>query len=549
MGTTRARHARRRGGSPQALLAAIVLSGFGSAAAFGESRPSDMRPAAKAAGKSAAEPSRKEARPSAAATLPAASLRPDEIGGFASGHVQIRLAPGVSTHRLADGRWTLRRGGGAGDLAVAAIFESAGISAIVPSLSRPPANAALAAQLGLDRFVRAEVPLGSDTRAIAATLGRLGGWIERAEIDGIGGIAGGGSFPPDDPLFPMQWHLRNTGQTVNGVAGSIGSDIDPAAAWARTTGSPEIVVAVLDSGINPHPELEGRLLEGWNVPQGSTSTLDGCASHGTHVSGILGARGDNALGVAGLDWQVRLLPVVVVNPCSGLESMVADGLVFATDAGADIANMSLQYSVGSDLLRTAVRYASDSGVILVAASGNSGASNLSFPARWAETIAVGGSTNLDARWPSSNYGSNLSLVAPAESIRSLVGFDLYGNKTGTSMAAPQVSGTISLMLAANPRLCVGRIRAILEETAEDLGAAGYDLFTGHGRLSAGAAVAAVPPPADLDGDCVVDGADLAAMLAAWGPCGEAGSCEADLDGSGSVDGGDLAVLLTNWTGN
>lgn len=489
-----------------------------------------------------------KARPSRPATPPAAvAAGMDEVGGHASGHVQVRLAPGVAPLRRADGRWTLRRGAGEGDPAIAALLDSLGVAAIVPSLSRPPADAALSSRLGLDRFVRMEVPLGSDTRAIAATLMRRGEWIEHAEIDGIGGVAGGG-FPPDDPLFPMQWHLQNNGQSVNGVPGSVGSDIDPAAAWARTTGSPEIVVAVLDSGVNPHPELAGRILEGWNVPQGSTSTLDGCVSHGTHVSGILGARGGNAVGVAGLDWQVRLLPVVVVNPCSGLESMLADGLVFATDAGADIANMSLQYSVGSDLLRTAVRYASDSGVILVAASGNAGASSLSFPARWAETIAVGGSTNLDARWASSNYGTNLALLAPGEAIRSLVGFDQYGNKNGTSMAAPQVSGTISLMLAANPRLCVGRIRAILEETAEDLGTPGYDLFTGHGRLSAGAAVAAVPPPADLDGDCLVDGADLAAMLSAWGPCGGSASCEADLDGNGSVDGGDLAILLGAWGG-
>lgn len=484
--------------------------------------------------------------PRAAAPAPAAP-RVDEVGGHASGHLHLRLSRGVSPHRLEDGRWTLRRDG-AGDLAVASAFASARVSAIVPALSRAPADAALAARLGLDRFVRVEVPAGSDTLALAAELGRLRGWVELAEVDGIGGIAGGAEFPPNDPLFPMQWHLQNSGQAVNGVPGSVGSDIDPAAAWARTTGRPEIVVAVLDSGINPHAELAGRVLSGWNAPQGSTSTIDNCASHGTHVSGILAARGGNALGVAGLAWGVRLLPVVVVNPCSGLESWLADGLVFATDAGADIANMSLQYSVGSELLRNAVRYAADSGVILVAASGNSGASSLAFPARWPETIAVGGSTNADARWPSSNFGSNLSLLAPAVGIRSLIGSDLYGDKTGTSMAAPQVSGTVALMLSANPRLCVGRVRSIIEETAVDLGSAGYDLFTGHGRLSAGAAVAAVPIPADLDGNCAVDGADLAALLGAWGPCGDQAECPADLDGNGVVDGADLALLLSAWGG-
>jgi subtilisin family serine protease len=462
---------------------------------------------------------------------------------FASGHLHLRLAPGVVAQQGAEGAWRLRRNG-RGDARLDARLQEAVIEAIVPALRRVPADAALAAAVGLDRFVRVEVPQGTDLARLAADLQTFPGWIEIAERDGVGGVASG--FPPNDPLFPVQWYLQNTGQVVNGVAGAAGADIGIASAWSVASGGADLVVAVLDSGINPHPELEGRILPGWNVPQNSTATLDGCNSHGTHVAGVIGARGDNGVGIAGVDWTVQLLPVVVVNPCSGLESFVADGLVFATDHGADIANMSLQYSAGTAFLHAAVQYAAHSGVVLVAASGNSAAAQLAFPARWPETIAVGATTPLDARWSSSNYGPGLTLVAPGVGIRSLSGFSGYSDRTGTSFAAPQVSGTIALMRSVNPCLDAAVLQSILEATATDLAPAGYDLFTGFGRLDAGAALAAVPRPIDLTGDCVVDGADLAILLGAWGPCADPLDCPADLTGDGVVDGADLALLLGAW---
>lgn len=466
----------------------------------------------------------------------------DVVGGHASDRIILRLARGVEVS-APGGRWSLRVDG----LATAGsdrAFRDAAVEQIRPAFRRGLADAALASQLGLDRFVVVEVPRGSDTPSLAASFARLQG-VELAELDGIGGLAG---ELPDDPRFPEQWNLRNTGQTVAGVAGVPGADIDALGAWARTTGSGEVVVALLDSGINPHIDLGERILPGWNVPLDSDATTDVCGSHGTGVASLLGARGDDGVGMAGVDWSVRFMPIVVVNPCSGPESFVAEGLVFATDAGADIANMSLQYYSGTELLRNAVLYAHASGVTMVAATGNGTSSSLAFPAQWPETIAVGASNNLDVRWSNSRWGEGISLVAPGQRVLCASGTTTYTTRDGTSFAAPHVSGAISLILSVNPYLDDASIRSILEETAFDIDEPGYDLFTGFGRLDAAAAVAATPVPGDVDRNGAVNGADLAIVLGSWGPCPEGDPCMADVDRSGAVDGVDLGLVLGGWTG-
>ena len=466
----------------------------------------------------------------------------DVVGGHASDRVILRLARGVAAAQEGD-RWSLRVGGVATDESDRA-FHAAAVERIRPAFRRGLADAALASQLGLDRFVAVEVPRGSDTPTLAAGFARLQG-VELAELDGIGGLAG---ELPNDPRFPEQWNLRNTGQSVAGVAGVPGADVDALGAWSRTTGSGDVVVALLDSGLNPHLDIGERILPGWNVPLDSDVTTDVCGSHGTSVASVLGARGDDGVGMAGLDWNVRFLPIVVVNPCSGAESFVAEGLVFATDAGADIANMSLQYFTGTELLRNAVLYAHASGVAMVAATGNGTSSSLAFPAQWPETIAVGASNNLDLRWSSSRWGEGISLVAPGQRVLCASGTTTYTTRDGTSFAAPHVSGTASLMLAVNPYLDAESIRAILEATAFDIDDPGYDLFTGFGRLDAAAAVAATPVPGDVDGNGAVNGADLAIVLGSWGPCPEGDPCTADVDRSGAVDGVDLGLVLSGWTG-
>jgi subtilisin family serine protease len=467
---------------------------------------------------------------------------PDTVGGFASDRVILRLAPGATAVR--DGAHWVLRVEGISTVASRESFAEASVERIRPALRRGAADALLASALGLDRFVVVEVPRGSDAVSLRARFAQLEG-VELAELDGIGGLAGD---LPDDPRFPEQWNLRNIGQTVAGVEGVPGADIDALGAWSRTTGSGNVVVAILDSGVNPHVDLAGRILPGWNVPLDTDDTTDVCGSHGTGVASLLGGRGGDGLGMAGVDWNVKFLPIVVVNPCSGAESYVAEGLVFATDAGAAIANMSLQYFAGTEFLRNAVLYAHASGVTMVAATGNGTSSTLAFPAQWPETIAVGASNNLDLRWSNSRWGVGISLVAPGQRVLCASGTTTHTTRDGTSFAAPHVSGTASLMLAVNPYLDAESIREILEATTVDLDEPGYDLFTGSGRLDAAAAVAAVPAPGDVDRDGHVNGADLAIVLGSWGACLPDVSCEADVDRSGTVDGVDLSLVLGGWTG-
>lgn len=482
------------------------------------------------------------APPQVAGGVPQVVGLADVVGGHASDHVILRLAPGVVPIEVG-GRWGLRVNGRVERDSLAALREVRA-TRVRSALRRPPADAARAARVGLDRFVIVELPFGSDAPAVAARLARVRG-VEKAETAAIGGVSGD---LPNDPRFPEQWNLRNTGQVAGGVPGTPGADVDALGAWAFGTGTESIVVGVLDSGINQHQDLFGRILPGWNVPQNSSNTADVCSSHGTGVSSLLGGRGDDGVGMAGMHWAVRFLPVVVVNPCSGSEAFVAEGIVFAVDAGADILNMSLAYSVGSDLFRSAILYAADAEVIMVAASGNNGASQLPFPARWPEVIAVGASNNQDLRWSNSGYGTNMSIVAPGQRVLRASGTATYSVSDGTSFAVPHVSGTIALMLSRNHYLTPGEVRSILEQTATDLSPPGYDLPTGFGRLDAADALAATPIPGDLDSDGVVLGPDLAILLGAWGPCPTSGGCAADIDRDGEVGGADLSILLGAWGG-
>ena len=488
-------------------------------------------------------------------TLPAAA-RPPQVADppapptvvlpgqpeWASDRVIVRLGEGAIPHR-SNGRWAFRRAGRV-DRESLTVLSEAGAAQVRPALRVPAARAASAARLGLDRTYIVELPAGSDAAAIATRLSRLA-TVERAEVDGLGGLAGDA---PNDPRFPEQWNFRNTGQFAGGLPGLPGADIDALGAWDLGTGDDSIVVGLLDSGINEHVDLAGRILPGWNIPQNSDDTSDFCSSHGTGVGSLLGARGDDGIGMAGVNWSVRFLPFVVVNPCTGSESWVAEAIVLAVDGGADILNMSLAYNVGSDLLHNAVLYAAEAGVTMVAASGNTAAASLAYPARWPEVIAVGASTNQDVRWSSSSYGSNLALVAPGAYVLRATGYATYSTTSGTSFAVPLVSGTITLMLARNPYLTPGQIRSILEQTADDLEDPGYDLFTGYGRLNAAAAVAATPLPGDLDGDGSVGGSDLTVVLSGWGICEPDAPCPGDINHDGVVDGVDLSIVLGGWTG-
>ncbi|MHC4993240.1 MAG: S8 family serine peptidase, partial [Planctomycetota bacterium] len=243
----------------------------------------------------------------------------DELGQFATTHIIVKVQDGLVPMRTPRGQWTIgsladRAAAPDGD-PVADVLTRWGVSNIVPALPRAPRHAELADELGLNRYYKIFVTPGTDTFAMSVEMGGLADVIEHAEVDGLGGVAG---EPPDDPSFGLQYALMNVGQTINGQPGMVGADIKATEAWEITTGTSGITLAVLDSGVNAHTELDGRLMSGWNTVNNNNNTADSCGSHGTHVSGSAAANGNNTLGIAGVDWNVSILPVRILSGCSGL---------------------------------------------------------------------------------------------------------------------------------------------------------------------------------------------------------------------------------------
>ncbi|MFN8424406.1 MAG: S8 family serine peptidase [Anaerolineae bacterium] len=288
---------------------------------------------------------------------------------------------------------------------------------------------------------------------------------------------------PNDTHYNLQW-----------APNKIGAE----SAWDVTTGSPDVVVAVVDTGIDlQHPDFTGKFTSYGHDFANGDSDPDDDNGHGTHVGGIIGANTNNNVGIASIGRQTKLMAIKVLDGSgSGSYSWVISGITAAADNGADIINMSLGGSSFSQALQDAVTYAYDAGVLEVAASGNAGNSTPFYPAACNHVMAVGATDSNDARANFSNYGSWLSMTAPGVSIYSSWCCSGTGGATpapyayasGTSMASPHVAGVASLLLAVDDTLSVDELRSILEGSAHDLGSSGRDDYYGWGRVDANAAV-------------------------------------------------------------
>ncbi|MFM8732364.1 MAG: S8 family serine peptidase, partial [Phycisphaerales bacterium] len=223
------------------------------------------------------------------------------------GRVLVTLAPGASSAVGAAGAPSARRADGRIDAGLSRAMARAGVRGVHAALAVAPRDLARAQAAGLDRWTELSITDGADPRAAAAALAATGGLVERAEPIGLGGIASDAPAP-SDPLYPQQHALENTGQLVGGVAGASGSDIRARGAWHLSVGRADTVVAILDSGVDPHEAFADRMVPGWNVPAGNDDTLSQCSQHGTHVAGIVAARGNDGQGTAGVAWNVRIMP-------------------------------------------------------------------------------------------------------------------------------------------------------------------------------------------------------------------------------------------------
>lgn len=266
------------------------------------------------------------------------------------------------------------------------------------------------------------------------------------------------------------------------------------AAWNTSTGANGPIVAVIDTGVDAtHPDLGSRVLPGIDLVNDDTDPSDD-NGHGTHVAGIMAASGNNGIGGAGVCWGCRILPIKALDSAgSGSYSDLASAITWAADHDAKIINMSLGGSSYSTTLAAAVSYAQNRGVVVVAAAGNSGVSTRSYPAAFDGVVAVGASAADGHLLDFSNYGTDWVDVAAGGCSMSTWPDGGYRNLCGTSMATPFVSGSLGLLLAADPGATPAQALAAMEQTAGPECTDG----TTHGLVHLDAALSALlptPPP-------------------------------------------------------
>jgi len=415
---------------------------------------------------------------------------------FARDHILVKLSgPFTKSLRAQAPVEPLRRLEAAGSPALAATLKQWKITGMRPVFAFGFADPDAAARYELDRYFILDTTLGQDVAAMATAFAAHRGEIAAATTDAIGGIA---APLPNDPDFHLQWGMHNDGSGSGWVADA---DIDAPEGWQISTGATadEITIAIVDSGVDPHVEFAGRLVPGINTADADpNATGDDCTIfHGTHVAGIAAAMGDNGIGVAGVCWGCSIMPVDVLKVCSGTVTDLAEGITWAADHGADVINLSLQYcglTLSEEaMLQGAVDYAYGLGAVLVAATGNNnlcGPGKIAWPARFANTLAVGGITpagqvaemNVNAAW-TSNTGAEIDVVAPGDRIYSCSVNDGYQYISGTSMATPHVSGLAALLRHAAPTLTNAEVVQVIKDTADDIAAPGWDDQSGHGRVN------------------------------------------------------------------
>ncbi|MFI7066080.1 S8 family serine peptidase [Kribbella sp. NPDC050124] len=295
------------------------------------------------------------------------------------------------------------------------------------------------------------------------------------------------SAVPNDTYYPM---FEGIGQS------SYLNTVRVPQAWdlSKSTGSQ--IVAVLDTGVDAgHPDLVGRLVPGYNAISPSSPPNDD-NGHGTMTLGIVAASANNGIGVAGIGWAAKAMPVKVLDANGdGYDADVAEGINWAADNGAKVINMSLGGPGDNPILHDAVKYAVSKGVVVVVAAGNDGNDIVQFPASYPEVIAVAATDASGALTDFSSYGDWVDIAAPgwdivSTGVRSMTepGYDPYWLCTGTSCSAPIVAGVAALVKNKWPTFTPAQVATRLTVLSRDAGPRGADPYYGAGILDAYAAL-------------------------------------------------------------
>jgi thermitase len=338
-----------------------------------------------------------------------------------------------------------------------------------------------------------------------------------------------GQVVPNDEYFPNQWYLHNTGKS--GVIPN--ADINAPEAWDIITGDPNIVVAVLDSGVDSnHPDLINNLVRGYDFIEKDNSPdpllgESAMNAHGTACAGLIAAQANNSIGVAGVAPRCKIMPIRIFRfKGEGSAEWVSDAttaeaILWAAENGADIISLSWGSNFSLPITREAIISATvpdeigrnGKGCVVLSAAGNQSDNiDYDYPAAYPEVIAVGATDDNDQRWDYSNYGSLLEIMAPSGCgsqngcMTKLWTTDITGNDglndssdphlildytdhfSGTSAACSIATGVAALILSVNPNLMNSEVRSILLRSALDLGPSGWDKEYGFGRVDAYAAV-------------------------------------------------------------
>ena len=354
-------------------------------------------------------------------------------------------------------------------------------------ITRAPGRSAAALTWTLAaRGLRLERPVDEAGIGVVDTGGRPVGDVVR-DLDGDPSVTSvspnyvrRASAAPDDPLYtPYQRQYAGT--------------VRLPAAWDKTIGSRYVEIAVLDTGVDlDHPDLEAKLLPGWDAVHGDSVPADD-NGHGTFVAGVAAGRTDNGAGTAGVAWRSRIIPVkVLAANGSGNDADVVEGIQWAVGHGADVINLSLGGEGGSAAIDTAVDYALDHDVAVVAAAGNDGVDTPNYPAAAPGVVSVGATDHSGQLAHFSNWGDTVDLVAPGMDIASTANGGGYATGDGTSFACPLTAGVVALLRAVEPDLPARDAANRVINSSKDIAGQGRDPQTGRGLLDAAATVGAKP---------------------------------------------------------
>jgi len=290
--------------------------------------------------------------------------------------------------------------------------------------------------------------------------------VVSVELDGTASLA----VEPNDPSWGKQWGPRR---------------VRAPQAWSMSTGSRETIIAIIDTGVDENqPDLRGRVLRGWDFHNNDARPRDD-NGHGTAVAGVAAAAGNDRVGIAGMCWRCRIMPVKVLNSNgSGSHSNIAAGIIWAADHGADVINLSLAAQYRTSVMSDAVAHARRRGAVVVAAAGNEGSKRKFYPAALPGVISVAASNGSDGLYSWSNRGTWIKLSAPGCAYTTKRGRS-WSWWCGTSFAAPAVAGAVALVHGMRPSLSRTRLESAI------LGSAAGVRQVTRGRLDVARALRAV----------------------------------------------------------